>query len=389
MNIGILGGGQLARMLAQAGQTMGLNFMFLSPDIPSCAAPFGELLQARYDDWDALERLTQWSDVVTYEFENVPAESIKFLEARARVYPSSNALTVSKDRIREKTEFQRLGINTAAFAAIDSAASLRAAVTTIGFPAILKTRTEGYDGKGQVVLKSTEEIDSAWVKLGAVPCILEEMVMFDREVSIIAVRSETGAKLFYPLSENYHRDGILRLTLSRSNDAMQEAAEALITRLLEHLNYVGVLTLELFQVGERLLANEIAPRVHNSGHWTIEGAVTSQFENHLRAICGQTLGATGVTVDSSMVNIIGAMPRHLNTVLPSAKLHDYQKAERVGRKLGHITLLAEDWAVLSERTAVCLALVDESELATRLRNKKIPSGNRHSTATSSTSTSFK
>ncbi len=372
MNIGILGGGQLARMLAQAGRPLGQNFMFLSPDIPSCAAPYGEHLQARYDDETALQRLAQWADVVTYEFENVPAPSIQFLEARVRVHPSSSALEVSKNRVREKTEFQHLGIATAEFAAVDSAASLTEAVARIGFPAILKTQTEGYDGKGQVVLRSAEDVAGAWQALDTVPCILEAMVSFDRELSIIAVRCATGAKVFYPLSENYHRNGILRLSLSRPGDPMQAAAEALITRLLDHLDFVGVLTLELFQVGDRLLANEIAPRVHNSGHWTIEGAATSQFENHLHAVTGQPLGDTGISADSAMVNIIGTLPNHIQSQVPGAHLHSYDKAERQGRKIGHLTLVSNDPATLREQTARCLRWVGESDLASRLSDGKTP-----------------
>lgn len=380
MNIGILGAGQLARMLAQAGQPMGLKFMFLCPDQPSCAAPFGEHLLASYDNAAALERLTQWSDVVTYEFENVPPASIEFLESRVKVHPSSNALAVSKDRIREKTEFQLLDIPTTDFAQVDSAQGLRAAVLQIGLPAILKTRTEGYDGKGQLVLKTPRDVDAAWGKLGAVPCILEAMVRFEREVSIIAVRNAQGEKVFYPLSENYHREGMLRLAVSRPDDPMQSAAEQLITRLLDQFNYVGVLTLELFQVGERLVANEIAPRVHNSGHWTIEGAITSQFENHLRAISGKPLGPTDITVHSTMVNIIGTMPRNFDAIAADAILHDYEKGEREGRKIGHITLLARDDARLAERTAKYLTLVGENDLAARLRSGDISMRNEMATA---------
>lgn len=376
MNIGILGGGQLARMLAQAGQSQGLKFMFLSPEISSCAAPFGEHLLANYDDDLALKKLAKWADVVTYEFENIPAQSIQLLETYARVHPSSNALSISRNRVTEKEQFRALGILTAEFAAVDSLPGLQAAVENIGLPAILKTRTDGYDGKGQAVLRTQEDMAWAWGALGAAPCILEAMIPFARELSIIATRSETGETVFYPVSENYHREGILRLSLSRPNDSMQPMAEALITHLLEALNFVGTLSLELFQVQNQLLANEMAPRVHNSGHWTIEGALTSQFENHLRAIQGLPLGATEVTQSAAMVNIVGERPLALTQLVARhTYLHDYTKTERAGRKIGHLTLLDEnqdtDGQHFAERIATALALVGEQALANALRSKLI------------------
>jgi 5-(carboxyamino)imidazole ribonucleotide synthase len=376
MNIGILGGGQLARMLAQAGRAQGVNFMFLSPEEPSCAAPFGEHLLADYDDLTALKKLAQWADVVTYEFENIPAQSIQFLEAHAQVHPSSNALAISRHRVTEKQQFATLGIATAKFAAIESLASLEVAVEDIGYPAILKTCTEGYDGKGQRVLRAPQELASAWHDLGGVPCILEAMVPFQRELSIIATRSKTGDKVFYPVSENYHREGILRLSLSRPNDPMQPLAEALINRLLDALSFVGTLTLELFQVGDQLLANEMAPRVHNSGHWTIEGARTSQFENHLRAIQGLALGEPQVTKSAAMVNIVGERPVTLvHSQASFAYLHDYTKAERPGRKIGHLTLLDETGAAdglgFTQRVATVLALMGEDTLEQALLTGQI------------------
>lgn len=377
MNIGILGGGQLVRMLAQAaGQSQGLKFMFLSPETSFSAAPFGEHLLANYDDESALKKLAQWADVVTYEFENVPAQSIQFLETHARVHPSSNALSISRNRFTEKEQFRALGIPTAEFAAVDSPLGLQAAVESIGLPAILKIRTDGYDGKGQAVLRTQDDVTSAWGALGAVPCILEAMVPFERELSIIASRSETGEKVFYPVSENYHREGILRLSLSRQNDGMQPMAEALINRLLDELDFVGTLTIELFQLHDQLLANEIAPRVHNSGHWTIEGAQTSQFENHLRAIQGLPLGATAVTQSAAMVNIVGEWPLALTQlVAPHTYRHDYTKAERAGRKIGHLTLLDEKkdagGKLFAERIATALALVGEETLVNGLRSKQI------------------
>jgi len=372
MNVGVLGGGQLARMLAQAGRPLGLKFMFLSPDPQACATPFGEHLCAGFDDEASLTRLAQWADVVTYEFENVPVRSVEFLERHVTVHPSSTALAVAGDRLIEKRRFRTLDIPTAEFLEVNSLQDLEAAVDAIGLPAILKTRTQGYDGKGQGVLRARRDLAPTWTALGGVPCILEALVPFEREVSIIAARSASGAKVFYPLSENHHRDGILRLSLSCVESGAQARAEALIGRLLNDLDYVGVLTLELFQRGDTLLANEIAPRVHNSGHWTIEGARTSQFENHLRAILGHSLGETTITHPSAMVNVVGTLPSGLEkAVPPCSTLHAYGKAERPGRKIGHLTLLCancEDTA-FRECLAHCLTLAQETELAERVRNE--------------------
>ncbi|MGK2915202.1 MAG: 5-(carboxyamino)imidazole ribonucleotide synthase [Porticoccaceae bacterium] len=369
MKVGVLGGGQLARLLAQAGRPLGLEFMFLCPDPQACAAAFGEHLCAGFDDEGSLTRLAQWADVVTYEFENVPVQSVEFLEQRVTVHPPSTALAVARDRLNEKNRFRALDIPTPAFAAVERLDDLREAVVRIGLPAVLKTRTQGYDGKGQAVLREPQDLPLAWTELGGVPCIVEAMVTFEREISIIAARSTSGDKVFYPLSENHHRNGILRLSLSGVKDAAQDRAEALIGRLLDDLDYVGILALELFQCGDTLLANEIAPRVHNSGHWTIEGARISQFENHLRALLGYALGDTAITRPSAMVNIVGTMPPGLGKSLPAGStLHLYGKAERPGRKIGHLTLLSDhdENGQFCERLAHCLTLVGETELARRV-----------------------
>jgi len=350
MKVGILGGGQLARMLALSGYPLGLEFVVLCPSADACAAPVSEHLLADFDDADALHKLADKADVITYEFENVPAESVEYLSKNNTVFPPPLALATGRDRLKEKTLFNQLGIKTAPFANIDSLESLQSACSEIGLPAILKTRVEGYDGKGQFVIRSAEEADQAWQGLNGVPAILEGFVDFDREVSIIAVRSATGEMAFYPLSENVHREGILRLSTSQANDTMQSKAERYAIQLLQQLNYVGVLAIEFFQQGDELLVNEYAPRVHNTGHWTIEGAHTSQFENHLRAILGLPLGSTALNSNAAMINLIGDIPETADVIkLPDVHLHLYGKSPRQGRKVGHITLLADDKTTLLDR----------------------------------------
>lgn len=353
MKIGILGGGQLARMLALAGYPLGLEFVFLCPDPHACAAPLGEHLCFGFDDKTALQDLAEKVDRVTYEFESVPAETVEFLNRKLPVYPPPQALATARDRLHEKNLFHELGIGTAPFMAVDSLDKLQQAVTKIGLPAILKTRTLGYDGKGQQFLRAPEDITTAWEGINGATAILEGFVAFEREVSIIAVRSLSGEMTFYPLSENLHEAGILRRSTSLQEDPMQDLAETYAQRVLEHLDYVGVLAIEFFQLEGTLLANEMAPRVHNSGHWTIEGAVTSQFENHLRAIAGLPLGSTALTNHSAMVNLIGKLP-DLDAVLrtPGAHLHLYGKAPQPGRKLAHITLCADNGNSLQQRLAM-------------------------------------
>ncbi len=366
MNIGILGGGQLARMMAQAGRSLGLNFMFLCPDIYACAAPFGEHLCVPYGDEDAQKRLANWADITTYEFENVPLSVVDSVQKKVSLYPSSSVLSVARDRLKEKTLFRNLGIPTANFSPVDSLEDLRNAMKNIGFSAILKTRTDGYDGKGQALLHGKNDLPSAWMKVGKAPCIVESMVAFNRELSIIAVRDQRGKMVFYPLSENHHRDGILRLSISRQDDPMQARAEAKIRYIMEDLNYVGTMALELFQVKDQLFANEFAPRVHNSGHWTIEAAQTSQFENHLRAICGFPLGKTTSVQSAAMVNLIGLLPSERQILnITDATPHFYCKAERPGRKVGHVTLTSKDYTSedFQQRLSTLLQLAGQPELA--------------------------
>ncbi|MDR3013689.1 MAG: 5-(carboxyamino)imidazole ribonucleotide synthase [Chitinispirillales bacterium] len=341
IKIGIIGGGQLARMLALSGHPLGINFVTLEPAADACAAAVAEHVIGDYDDRGKLEEFASKVDVVTYEFENVPAESVKYLsEKKLPVYPPPQALAVSRDRLKEKTLFRELGIPTPNFSAVGNIEDLKTAVETIGLPAVLKSRTLGYDGKGQAVIKSKNEIENAWERVGKVDCILEGFIAFTREISVIAVRSREGEIRYYPVSENTHKNGILHVAIHSPNDPLQSLAEDYGRRLLEHLDYVGVLALELFVVdGATLMANEIAPRVHNTGHWTIEGAATSQFENHIRAVAGLPLGGTTVPNSCAMVNFIGEIPPAASVLeIKGAHFHDYGKFAKSGRKLGHATI---------------------------------------------------
>lgn len=353
MTIGILGGGQLGYMLALAGYPLGLHFRFLDP---SPEAPVGRIahrVTSEYVDESALEKFAHGLEVVTYEFENVPVEAARFLAERVPVYPPAEALEEAQDRLREKTLFRRLGIPTTDFAAVSNREEFDRAVKEIGIPSILKTTRLGYDGKGQSLLRTKEDVESVRRELPAVPLILEKFVPFTRELSILGVRSVNGETAFYPLIENHHRDGILRLSLAPAPDlspALQRVAEEAARSVLETLNYAGVLCIEFFEVGGKLLANEMAPRVHNSGHWSIEGSVTSQFENHLRGILGLPLGSTAAIGHSAMFNLIGELPEPASVLkVPNAHLHLYGKVARAGRKLGHVTTRAETFEKLQQR----------------------------------------
>ena len=316
--VACIGGGQLGRMLGLAGLPLGLSFRFLDPSPDACAREVGELVVGEYGDPSALERLAAGADVVTYEFENVPVEAA----ARVGAVPGFAALEQGQDRLREKELFRSLGIATARFGSL----------AETGLPALVKSRRLGYDGKGQRRLDASGPVGDAE--------LAEELVPFERELSIVGVRGRDGETRFWPVGENVHRDGILRVTRAPAIDVPQADAEAICASLMDALDYVGVLAVELFEVGGRLLANEFAPRVHNTGHWTIDGAQTSQFENHLRAILGLPLGATGARGPCVMVNLIGGLPPLDELLaLPGARVHLYGKEPRAGRKLGHVTLL--------------------------------------------------
>ncbi len=353
MKLGILGGGQLGRMIALAGYPLGVSSTVLEPSSGSSAAQVCGHIAGEFDDYQALYELAKASDAVTFEFENVPVESARWLAERVPVFPPPRALEVSQERLAEKRFFASLGIPTPPFAAVESEADFRAAVAEIGLPAVLKTRRFGYDGKGQAVLRTPAEADAAWERLGGRPLILEGFVPFDRELSLIAARGRDGRIVTYPLIENTHIDGILHRSVAPApelGEELTERATEFASRVLTELDYVGVLTIEWFQDGPRLLANEMAPRVHNSGHWTIEGALTSQFENHARAVCGLPLGRADAVGFSAMYNFIGNVPAAAEVLSnPDAHLHLYGKSSRPGRKVGHVTLRAGTAAELQAK----------------------------------------
>jgi 5-(carboxyamino)imidazole ribonucleotide synthase len=354
--LGVLGGGQLARMLALAAAPLGVKTLVVDSSAEACAGQVAPLVVADWTDYAALEAFAAKVDVVTFDFENVPAETARWLAERVAVFPSPQALAIAQDRLAEKTLFRECGLQTPEFMAVDSREALDQALAKVGAPAILKTRRLGYDGKGQFRLKSIADADTAWTALGAQASthglILEAFVPFERELSVIAVRGRDGAFGTWPLTQNWHVDGVLSMSLAPALDIaqLQQRATALAQMLAERLDYVGVFALELFVKDGELLGNEMAPRVHNSGHWTIEGAHTSQFENHVRAVLDLPLGDTGARGASAMFNWIGDLPDAAPVLRAiDAHWHDYGKQARPGRKVGHATLCAPDASELAVR----------------------------------------
>ncbi|TDO04627.1 MULTISPECIES: 5-(carboxyamino)imidazole ribonucleotide synthase [Halomonas] len=363
MNIGVLGAGQLGRMLALSGYPLANRFTFLdTTGHPS--AGIGDVM-VYTDQQPLLDAFLAKVDLVTYEFEHLPVSLVQAIEEHRPVYPGSRAIRICQNRAEEKALFDRLGIPTPAYRLVESADELEAAARELGCPVVAKSLTEGYDGKGQAVLKNSAEAHEAWRAINHPRLVVEAFVDFVREVSIIAARGRDGEVAFYPMAENQHVDGILRYSIAPLPDLdeqVEQIADGYIRALLDALDYVGVLTLELFQCADgSLLANEMAPRVHNSGHWTIDGAVTSQFENHLRAIQGLPLGDTSARMPTCMVNMIGREGEAAEVLaLPDAHLHRYDKRERAGRKLGHVNLLAPTHAELLERVRACAALLPDA-----------------------------
>ncbi|MBL9030708.1 MAG: 5-(carboxyamino)imidazole ribonucleotide synthase [Phycisphaerae bacterium] len=344
MIVGVLGGGQLGRMLALAGYPLGMRFRFFDTAADAVAGHVAPLAVGRFDDLAALDRFADGLDVVTYEFENVPVEAARHLAQRVPVWPPPEALEASQDRLAEKTLFSRLGVPTTRFAAVDAAADLPRALDAVGSPAVLKTRRLGYDGKGQAVVRTLPEAEAALARFAGAPAIAEEFVRFDREVSMIAARGR-GETAFYPLVENEHREGILRVSRApAAGGGAESIARRHASAIMDAVGYRGVLTVEFFDRGGTLLANEIAPRVHNSGHWTIEGAACSQFENHLRAVAGLPLGNSAALAHAGMVNILGTMPDAARLLAMPCHVHLYGKEPRPGRKLGHATVIRESAA---------------------------------------------
>jgi len=349
--VGILGGGQLGRMLGLAGIPLGLRFVFLDPSADACAGVAGALLQAEFSDVRAARELAGLVDVATFDFENVPESTARALQETCPLYPAPNALGAGQDRALENELLTSLGIRVPAYHRVSSRTDLLEGLETLGYPAVLKTRRLGYDGKGQAILRDPEDRERAWQKLGDADLVLEKFIPFDAECSLLAVRGIDGDTRIWPLTRNVHSNGILKLSLPGVFDpAVQLKAEHHMRAMLEHFDYTGVLTMEFFLLEGELLVNEFAPRVHNSGHWTIDGSTCSQFENHLRAITGLPLGETDMSAHSLMFNWIGEMPDRARIMaIPGVHWHDYGKSPRPGRKIGHATLTAESREALEAR----------------------------------------
>ncbi|KTD24890.1 5-(carboxyamino)imidazole ribonucleotide synthase [Legionella maceachernii] len=342
MKIGILGGGQLARMLSMSAHTLGIKTLCLDPNQEACAENVTLVLRGEYSDKNVLKQFLESVDCVTLETENIPLDAVEFINSIKPVYPSIHALKISQDRYLEKSFLKSLGIATAEFTEINTMKQLEAAIAEIGLPAILKTRRMGYDGKGQFLIRHHSELPLAWQELQQQPLILEKFIPFHYEVSLIAVRNKKSNIEYYPLIRNHHKNGILRWSEAPfKNEILEEECRRITKTILDELNYVGVITVEFFYDGHKLMVNEIAPRVHNSGHLTIEGAATSQFENHLRAIFDLPLGSTSFLGNCFLLNFIGEM-LPIQNCLKYAGLHyhDYEKAPRLNRKVGHATLVS-------------------------------------------------
>lgn len=344
MTIGVLGGGQLGRMLGLAARQLGIDIKFFDPSQEACSKDVGRLFVGQYEDEQALKTFASEIDLCTYEFENVPIAAVEVIEQYRPVHPNKEALYYSQDRLCEKQLFLELGFETPEFYPISSENDLLSAIEKTGFPSLLKTRRFGYDGKGQTLLTLPEMLPDVWKHVGSKDLILESVIPFVRELSQIAVRNSHGEIHYYPLIENVHKDGILAISRAPAHDSVHllEQSQQQISQLLNHLNYIGVIALEMFEWEGKLICNEFAPRVHNSGHWTIEGTETSQFENHLRAIMNLPLGVTTTRGYCGMINLVGEIPKYENVLaVPGAHLHLYDKESRPSRKLGHITVCCD------------------------------------------------
>jgi 5-(carboxyamino)imidazole ribonucleotide synthase len=359
-NVGIVGAGQLGRMLALAGYPLGLRCLFLDRSADAPGGQVAPILVGELEDPAALLELASRSDVVTFDWENISGKALVPLERVAAIRPPRAALEVSQDRLQEKALFGALRIPVAPHAAVDSKRDLVRATAKLGTRGILKTRRMGYDGKGQFVIQRPDDIDVAWTRIGGTGLVYEKFQVFSREVSIIGARSAAGETVYYPLSANTHSGGILRYSVAPFIDQpLERMARRYLKKVMETLGYVGVLTIEFFVVEGRLIANEMAPRVHNSGHWTIDGCVTSQFENHLRAICDLPLGSTRALGHTAMINFLGKMPDTERLLaVDGLAFHDYGKEPRPGRKLGHCTITRNGARDRNQALAETLRLVE-------------------------------
>ena len=362
MRVGIIGAGQLGRMLALAGYRLGIRSIFLDPDADSSGGQVGPVLVGAIDDATQIRELAAQVDAVTFDIENVPVETLEAASSATPICPPPAALAVAQDRLSEKQLFEAIGIATAPYVVVTRTDDLATVGTQLGWPIVLKARRLGYDGRGQRLVRTASELEPAWRDLGRVPAIAEAWIEFEREVSLIAVRGADGSAAFYPLAENVHDDGILHSTSAPyTDDDLQREAEGYLDAIVQRFDYCGVLTVEFFVADGRLIANEIAPRVHNSGHWTIEGAETSQFENHLRAILGLPLGSTKAVGHAYMINLLGDISdREKLLSIPGLHLHDYGKSPRPLRKLGHCTLVGSDKATVLESAAALRTIISRS-----------------------------
>ncbi len=361
MKIGIIGGGQLAQMLAWSAVPLGIKTLVLDPN-PDCPASLAaEIIVGDYDDLNALQALAKRVDVITYEFENVPTAALKQIKSK-KIFPSLEILEVAQERLAEKQCFVDLKIPTTEFYAVNSEEDLIQAAKKFGYPFVVKTRRMGYDGKGQAIIRAENEVKVVFQQLGGQPLMAENWVEFQMEVSQIAVRDQAGKIYYYPLTLNVHRDGILRQSHAPYDSSLKIAQLAVnyTKKLMEKFNYVGVMAIEFFVHQGGLIANEMAPRVHNSGHWTIEGAVTSQFQNHMRAIAGLPLGCTDDIQQTVMINLIGNHPP-INELMqfPDVYCHFYGKTPAKGRKLGHLTLVKASPAIFKKTVKELFELLGE------------------------------
>jgi 5-(carboxyamino)imidazole ribonucleotide synthase len=360
--LGIIGAGQLGRMMALAAYPLGIECRFVDRQAESPGGLVAAIDVAELDDAAALRRLADEVDVVTFDIENVSIDALRTLAAHKPVHPSPELTGRAQDRLAEKQLFASFSIPTARFVAIDSSADLAGCPGTLGWPIVLKARRLGYDGRGQRIVESADALAAAWIELGRVPAIAEAFVPFERELSLLSVRGADGQLAFYPLTENRHRDGILMTSVAPFEDAaLQRQAEGWLGEIAAAFDYRGVLCVEFFHTPDGLVANEMAPRVHNSGHWTIEGAETSQFENHVRGVLGLPLGSTRLREPAAMLNLIGSMPERRSVLgLPGVHLHDYGKAPRPQRKLGHLTIVDPDRDRLRQRLEQLVAGVESA-----------------------------